>query len=61
MPRATSTRVRTLAITIAAALAATLAILDLAVILLVVSGTQKVVRLGFRMVRPHDVFGAGDD
>ena len=58
MPRATSTRVRTLAITIAAALAATLAILDLAVILLVVSGTQKVVRLGFRMVRPHDVFGA---
>src|SRR4051812_42539821 len=58
MPRATSTRVRTLAITIAAALAAVLAIIDLAAILLVASGSQKIVRLGFRMVRPHDVFGA---
>jgi len=58
MPRATSTRVRALVIATAATLAAILAIIDLTAIVLVMSGGQKVVRLGFRMVRPHDIFGA---
>ena len=58
MPRATSTRVRTLVIATAATLAAILAIIDLTAILLVMSGGQKVVRLGFRMIRPQDIFGA---
>jgi hypothetical protein len=54
MPRTTSMRVRTLA----TAIAATLAIIDLSAIILLISGAQRTVRLGFRIVRPHDVFGA---
>ncbi len=54
MPRTASRHVRTLV----AAIAATLAIVDLSAIFLLISGGQKTVRLGFRMVRPHDVYGA---
>jgi hypothetical protein len=54
MPRTTSTRVRT----IATAIAASLAIIDLSSIILLVSGAQRTGRLGFRTVHPHDVFGA---
>jgi hypothetical protein len=38
--------------------AATLAIVDLAAIILLVSGAQRRVWVGFRMIRPHDVVGA---
>ncbi len=54
MPRTTSRRVRTLAI----AIAATLAIIDLFTIILLLSGAQKTVRLGIRVIHPHDVLGA---
>ncbi len=54
MTGTTSTRVRTLA----TAIAATLAIIDLSAIILLISGAQRTVRLGFRTVHPHDVFGA---
>jgi len=47
-------RVRTLA----TAIAATLAIIDLLAIILVMSGAQRTVQLGFRAIRPHDVYGA---
>jgi hypothetical protein len=54
MPGTTSPRVRTLA----TAIAATLAIIDLSAILLLISGAQRTVRVGFRTVHPHDVLGA---
>jgi hypothetical protein len=38
--------------------AATLAIVDLTAIILLVSGAQKVVWVGFRVIRPRDVLGA---
>jgi hypothetical protein len=56
MPRTTLRRVRTLA----TAIAATLAIIDLSAIILLISGAQRRVRLGFRMVRPNDVCGAAE-
>jgi len=56
MPRITSGRVRALA----TAIAATLAVIDLYAIVLLISGAQRRVRLGFRIVRPHDVFGAAE-
>src|SRR4026207_416006 len=54
MPGTTSTRVRTLA----TGIAATLAIIDLCAILLLISGAQRTVRVGFRTAHPHDVLGA---
>jgi hypothetical protein len=54
MPRTTPRRVRTLA----TAIAATLAIIDLSAIILLISGAQRTVRLGIRVVHPHDVLGA---
>src|SRR5262245_15214358 len=38
--------------------AATLAIVDLVAIILLVSGAQKTVWVGFRVIRPRDVLGA---
>jgi len=54
MLQTTSTRVRALA----TAIAAILAITDLSAIILLISGAQRTVRLGFRTVHSYDVFGA---
>jgi hypothetical protein len=40
------------------AIAAALAVVDLSAIILLISGAEKTVRLGFRMLRPLDVYGA---
>jgi hypothetical protein len=56
---ANSSRFRRIRV-IVAAVSALLAITDIIVVTLLISEAQPIVRLGFRVVRPHDVVGAAE-
>jgi hypothetical protein len=55
-----STPVKNRARTLLTIIAGTLAIIDLVAIALLISGSQRSVGLGFRLLRPNDVFGAAE-
>src|SRR5437762_11673955 len=55
-----STTVTNRARTLLTTIAGTLAIIDLVAIALLMTGSQRSVGLGFRLLRPSDVFGAAE-